>query len=124
MAEPSQGAGLLPCPFCGGEADEDAPSTLDRLIHCKRCFASICEDSTPNAVAAWNRRSAPTKGDGASWNEDQIWNVLAKLEPLTELKAQSWALADARLREILTAHAAMLSASPPPAEAQEDGGKQ
>jgi Lar family restriction alleviation protein len=57
---------LKPCPFCGGKADIDAPtgSRNDRLVYCKTCFASICGDATPDAIAAWNRRAASAQSGG------------------------------------------------------------
>jgi Lar family restriction alleviation protein len=54
MTEPNS---LLPCPFCGGVADIDAPTSIERLVYCKGCYASIAEDATPKAIAAWNRRA-------------------------------------------------------------------
>lgn len=57
---------LKPCPFCGGAADLDAPSAGELLLYCKGCYASICEDSTSNVVAAWNRRAAAPAGPGAA----------------------------------------------------------
>ena len=52
-------AELKPCPFCGGRADLDAPQGEDRMVYCIECCASICDDSNPDAIAAWNRRVSP-----------------------------------------------------------------
>jgi len=77
---------LKPCPFCNGVAGIDAPngSRKDRLVFCKSCFASICEDSTPDAIAAWNRRhpsGAAAGGAGAG--------VLEKVERVAQGAATS-----------------------------------
>lgn len=61
---------LLPCPFCGGEADIEArtsdtiPSVPCALVFCKKCNAStqwFCGrdgsgDFMFEAIEAWNRR--------------------------------------------------------------------
>lgn len=72
---------LLPCPFCGGEAEIDATGNLDFYGHehqdvmvtCKSCEAEIyvgvgsgetaafscscCHDVTAEAVKRWNTRA-------------------------------------------------------------------
>jgi len=48
---------LLPCPFCGGEADYGYDLCI---ISCKACGASTdFHDTTDEAIAAWNCRIEP-----------------------------------------------------------------
>ena len=60
---------LLPCPFCGGEAEllKGAPglySAENHLYHakCQSCGASAYDHGRDGAIAAWNRRTAPAAG--------------------------------------------------------------
>ena len=63
---------LLPCPFCGGSVRCQSTVT-DVAVWCIACGAKVVRlhyigstvdwDSTPHAVAAWNRRT-PTDGEG------------------------------------------------------------
>lgn len=52
---------LLPCPFCGGEAEFRDGSSTKPYIRCKSCgcrtWGSYAYD---NLVAAWNRRAERT----------------------------------------------------------------
>ena len=58
---------LLPCPFCGGEAELDAGETLDDhvvkltyYVFCFGCFVqSVKFPSEADAIEAWNCRAAP-----------------------------------------------------------------
>lgn len=54
---------LLPCPFCGGEAELKYISTLEARVICKRCHASAAKVNgydthivAENAMELWNRR--------------------------------------------------------------------
>lgn len=56
---------LLPCPFCGGDAEivhiEDGENAGGRCVCCTRCMASGNVDfgRKENFVANWNRRALP-----------------------------------------------------------------
>jgi Lar family restriction alleviation protein len=60
---------LLPCPFCGGEAERiDIPDKDDgdcnaggSCIQCKNCLAStaLYFDRKENLVSLWNKRTTP-----------------------------------------------------------------
>ncbi len=48
---------LLPCPFCGGEADYEYDLYM---VICKACGACTdLRETTEEAIAAWNRRTVP-----------------------------------------------------------------
>lgn len=56
---------LLPCPFCGGEA-EIIPWWQNRERYHVRCKTAECNythDNRADAAAAWNRRAAPSADD-------------------------------------------------------------
>lgn len=51
---------LLPCPFCGGEAESQfIPSFRNsHFVRCKICLSSVRGyDTKDKAIAAWNRRA-------------------------------------------------------------------
>ena len=67
MTDPMQQAReLLPCPFCGGDAERidfgpgDAENDGGSCIACKRCHASgpVEFGFKENFIANWNRRAA------------------------------------------------------------------
>ena len=58
---------LLPCPFCGGEA-QPWRGGFNGPIYAVTCL--VCDawsgdaESEPAAIAAWNRRPTPPTNDG------------------------------------------------------------
>jgi Lar family restriction alleviation protein len=51
-------ADLLPCPHCGGEAQDDFIDGESYLIECSVCRAETgIKDSEAEAITAWNRRA-------------------------------------------------------------------
>ena len=57
---------LLPCPFCGGEADIEEisgnPFTNEPYtwaVGCKDCNIGWYKETKEDAIAAWNRRAEP-----------------------------------------------------------------
>ena len=49
---------LLPCPFCGGEAEMIHGAPGSHYVKCKQCGAASDDRFEDSAIAAWNRRSA------------------------------------------------------------------
>jgi Lar family restriction alleviation protein len=122
---------LKPCPFCGGKADIDAPASIERLVYCKGCYASIAEDATPKAIAAWNRR-APAVPNGWKLVPVEPTDAMLKAAAQTPgIKFLDETSSITQLRRpsdyegvfvgegspLQQAWRAMLSASPPPPEA-------
>ena len=73
MANDAQMPGLLPCPFCGGEAKVYGPVGWHRqygISHSCRVFYGGSGDFTlgaktqEQAIADWNRRAALTQPTG------------------------------------------------------------
>lgn len=58
----SRPTGLLPCPFCGGEARHYAPGPIVHHIGCVECYADIHRGTEAEAIAAWNARVEPVSG--------------------------------------------------------------
>lgn len=60
---------LLPCPFCGHEAETETTNVRkghEADIHCNNCLAALHtitfdtkEEAAEQAIAAWNRRVDP-----------------------------------------------------------------
>lgn len=55
---------LLPCPFCGGEAElDDSLAQWDHAVQCRECHASTyLWDSDAEAIKYWNCRANRKKG--------------------------------------------------------------
>lgn len=78
---------LLPCPFCGGEANAmqrtcdptDEYNPTDRaypVVQCKVCYAQVCGGDWQNievAIAAWNRRHHPV--DATAMVAPRLWDA-------------------------------------------------
>ena len=53
---------LLPCPFCGGRAEEDRTDEGGEFIKCSNCncatalFFPLMDDVTDLKISAWNIR--------------------------------------------------------------------
>lgn len=68
----NEGDGLLPCPFCGGEAEritigpEEPNNAGGDVICCKRCQASSHVEfgRKENLVSRWNTRAALARSNG------------------------------------------------------------
>jgi hypothetical protein len=77
-ANTERGEALKPCPFCGGVPELNdyttAPAAAWVLVHRgKGCFVSPVVKNFPTreaAIAAWNRRAAPTEAKQVSRNAE------------------------------------------------------
>jgi len=78
---------LLPCPFCGGEAEllKGAPglySAENHLYHakCQSCGASAYDHGRDGAIAAWNRRTPPAAvPDVSKTVKQRAWEIADQL---------------------------------------------
>jgi Lar family restriction alleviation protein len=67
---------LLPCPFCGGDAQTDFIEGESYLIECYACRAETgIKDSEEDAIAAWNRRAALASRP-AEVDDERQWVVV------------------------------------------------
>lgn len=53
----SEAPELLPCPFCGGEAEWKSGGPGNAFVMCKSCHATTDDGSIPRIRAAWNTRA-------------------------------------------------------------------
>lgn len=62
---------LLPCPFCGGEAEikKRGNSICHFVAKCKMCRAEMKGTIADQALAAWNRRVQPVSGNPITDNK-------------------------------------------------------
>lgn len=81
MTNDKDGAGLLPCPFCGGEA-----FTVNDHVECTGCPCELGSvyngddgvfDSAEDAIDAWNRRAA-LKSHGQAFDAAGVREACAK----------------------------------------------
>lgn len=109
-------AALLPCPFCGGDAELVGPDARTRIfIRCKLCAArsvvvvAAHGGSADESIAAWNRRTAITeaaKGGGVGVKpRDFGGNNVGIADTLDAAKAAAQADYEARIRSALTSPA-------------------
>lgn len=66
----SKGTELLPCPFCGGEAEEKHRPNFN-AVKCTTCHATVPQSDVGygDARKLWNRRARPS---GVQPPEDHI----------------------------------------------------
>lgn len=70
---------LLPCPFCGGDAQTDFIEGESYLIECYACRAETgIKDSEEEAIAAWSRRATPPSPSTAP---DELLDMLGRVHP-------------------------------------------
>ena len=75
--------GLLPCPFCGGDADMEMDHTVEEnhAYGCRRCDVWFDTFNTDGAIAAWNTRAADAAIRAAALEEAanaQGWEAFVK----------------------------------------------
>lgn len=71
---------LLPCPFCGGEADHYASnesvfrvSWVGHITHCTKCQARVSNTDAERSIAIWNGRHAVAQPVSQSSGEPVAW---------------------------------------------------
>ena len=88
----SKAPALLPCPFCGGDAEELWPRTIigNEAVRCKTCGASVpCKADR----AEWNRRFAlsatekPREG-ALHAGTPTVWRIVELERELAEIKKE------------------------------------
>ena len=99
-AKKEREAVLLPCPFCGGEAEVEQKGTTrqSHIISCTDCHCSLETNETFGAGALWNTRQHQTDAlKIALWHLERIRDV----EDIDPVWAAMSALAaiDAALKE-------------------------
>ena len=82
---------LLPCPFCGGEAEVERSGTNRRshIIACTDCGCRLETGETWNAGSAWNTRQ-PTQSDA----------VQAEIEALRHDLERQMTIANEQVNEV------------------------
>jgi len=71
---------LLPCPFCGGDAQTDFIEGESYLIECYACRAETgIKDSEEDAIAAWNRRATEPSPSTAPVEDHVVREVVNRL---------------------------------------------
>lgn len=125
MAE--EGQKLLPCPFCGGEAERvDVPAEADyddgaggSFIQCRRCVAStgLHYEFKENLVSSWNDRAKPLPAVERTIANEALRRAaeVAEAEKLTGVPppnwdASDWAIAEGTVRATAKSIAARLRA--------------
>jgi uncharacterized Zn finger protein (UPF0148 family) len=84
---------LLPCPFCGGEAETKGYNSCDCCgkpwngsVGCKQCGAEFNHfDSDEEAVERWNTRALARQSSGVGEEEIREWRKLRRMLT-TEIK--------------------------------------
>jgi hypothetical protein len=57
MDDRIEAVALLPCPFCGGDADLVLPPSSRPYVACLDNFCTGPQETREKAIAAWNRRA-------------------------------------------------------------------
>lgn len=90
------GCALLPCPFCGGEArltiSGNSYSGHKCVVRCQGCRYQRTDAALRNseswlrgtAIAAWNRRTPSSDGDGRDAERYRRWRLLAASGTMSE----------------------------------------
>lgn len=100
---------LLPCPFCGWEAEVVSGGPGNHFIQCKGCRATSDDRHLDRAIAAWNRREAATALSEAKAENERLREVL---KPFANMLPDSYSTKDAlqaRLQEWCRAARAALN---------------
>jgi Lar family restriction alleviation protein len=107
---------LLPCPFCGGQAQDDFIEDVSYIIECSVCETTTgCQDNAAEAIAAWNRRApaaAPAPVAAIKTWQQRMEAHYAKQTSVHMLPAARFMEA-----EIADLRAALAAAPPAPAAA-------
>lgn len=83
LAVATEANGLLPCPFCGAEVDDSVPYAT-AIVHKPGCFFrkvphgrrgvhGFGDHTPPDAVEAWNTRTASGADFSRAVHDGQLW---------------------------------------------------
>jgi hypothetical protein len=88
---------LLPCPFCGGEAEWKSGGPGNAWVSCKSCPAETDDGAIPRIRDAWNTRALPAVQPDAAL----AMRIAVEMEVHAALGTTTKAKADAILALLL-----------------------
>lgn len=112
------GNGLLPCPFCEGEARRGeepykahaSDTRMKKQIYCSECFAAVDVLDSVNALdevtAIWNTRAYTDALRALLDQNEKLAGALEKY--MAAYPCQRWCIADAEAKMALSAHRAAM----------------
>lgn len=80
---------LLPCPFCGAQAEHIHVYPGEAVVRCVESCVGFTAETAQEAVAKWNRRNppmlAPTTQSAAAWKEGYEYGLsIGRKDPATQ----------------------------------------
>ena len=77
-----EGFMIMPCPFCGGEAEYDHAAQWDdgHVLACGYCGCELSAESKEDVIKAWNTRQKDVLIRYAEWITDTVVTDPSKLD--------------------------------------------